>query len=89
MAEETPNERHKRELVAEVAARGARVVEDQPAGSPDRVEEFVAHYLAHVHADDLADRQPEELLGVILQHYRLARHRGVNSDRTPTATAGT
>jgi len=80
VAEETPNERHKRELVAEVAARGARVVEDQPAGSPDRVEEFVAHYLAHVHADDLADRQPEELLGVILQHYRLARHRGVNSD---------
>ncbi|HQE31957.1 MAG TPA: NAD-glutamate dehydrogenase [Propionibacteriaceae bacterium] len=86
MAEVSPNEIHKRELVAEVGALGAAVVTDELAVTPDRVAEFVEHYVAHVHADDLARTKPEQLLGVIMQHYALARQRSAGTDEVAIFT---
>ncbi len=86
MAEVSLQETHKRNLVAEVGARGATAVKDQLAVSPDRVAEFVEHYVAHVHPDDLADNSADELLGVIVSHYRMARQRSAGVDEVRVFT---
>ncbi len=86
MADVRPNETHKARLIADVGARAATEVRDEVAVTPDRVAEFVGHYIAHVHPDDLATRTADELLGVLMEHYDLARQRGVNVDEAHVFT---
>ncbi len=86
VAKVSPNEIHKRELVAEVGARGARAFNDRLASSPERVAAFVEHYVGHVHADDLAATTPEQLLGIIGEHYVMSRERTAGTDEATIFT---
>ncbi len=80
MAKVSRSEAHKQQLVEQVAARGATVVDDTMSPTTERLAEFVGHYIAHVHPDDLEGRGPDALLGLVLEHYRLAQQRPVGAD---------
>ena len=67
-------ERDKAEKIAAVAARGARVAVGF-GQDPDQVQAFLRHYFRHVDALDIDERSVEDLLGLVVSHYRLATQR--------------
>ncbi|MCB5182142.1 NAD-glutamate dehydrogenase [Streptomyces antimicrobicus] len=76
------------EAKAELLARAARVAENSPAGGllptgseqgerPDRdtVLDYLQRYYLHTAPEDLSDRDPVDVFGAALSHYRLAENR--------------
>ncbi|MEU9039517.1 NAD-glutamate dehydrogenase [Streptomyces sp. NPDC048352] len=89
------------EAKAELLARAARVAENSPAGGllptgseqgerPDRgtTLSYLQRYYLHTAPEDLADRDPVDVFGAALSHYRLAENRpqGTASVRVHTPT---
>ncbi|MEU6093215.1 NAD-glutamate dehydrogenase [Streptomyces sp. NPDC047079] len=89
------------EAKAELLERAARVAENSPvgghlptgttgAGTPDRdtVLAFLQRYYLHTAPEDLADRDPVDVLGAAFSHYRLAetRPQGTANVRVHTPT---
>ncbi|MCJ1677036.1 NAD-glutamate dehydrogenase [Streptomyces sp. APSN-46.1] len=89
------------EAKAELLARAARVAEHSPAGGllptgaeqgerPDRdtVLAYLQRYYLHTAPEDLLDRDPVDVFGAALSHYRLAEKRpqGTASVRVHTPT---
>ncbi|MBR7675724.1 NAD-glutamate dehydrogenase [Streptomyces daliensis] len=71
------------EAKAERLTEAARVAEQSPAGGNHPVEglengaleAFLQRYYLHTAPEDLADRDPVDILGAALAHYRLAQER--------------
>ncbi|WFB09174.1 NAD-glutamate dehydrogenase [Streptomyces sp. LX-29] len=71
------------EAKAELLARAARVAEDGPAGGqqpvqgpgPESLSAYLQRYYLHTAPEDLADRDPVDVLGAALSHYRLGENR--------------
>ncbi|WP_405480726.1 NAD-glutamate dehydrogenase [Streptomyces sp. NBC_00009] len=76
------------EAKAELLARAARVAENSPAGGhlpagtngegapdPESVLAFLQRYYLHTAPEDLADRDPVDVFGAAVSHYRLAEVR--------------
>ncbi|HWM35547.1 MAG TPA: NAD-glutamate dehydrogenase, partial [Streptomyces sp.] len=71
------------EAKAERLAEAARVAEESPAGGehPARglengaLRAFLQRYYLHTAPEDLADRDPVDILGAAFAHYRLAQNR--------------
>jgi glutamate dehydrogenase len=63
-----------------------RLRERLPSDQVDSCEEFVRQYYRWVPADDLADRDPADLCGAVLAHWKLASHRGPNETKLTVAT---
>ncbi|MFG2196346.1 NAD-glutamate dehydrogenase [Streptomyces sp. NPDC048639] len=71
------------EAKIELLARAARVAENSPAGGqhpvqglePEALATFLQRYYLHTAPEDLADRDPDDILGAALSHYRLAESR--------------
>ncbi|MFD9720402.1 NAD-glutamate dehydrogenase [Streptomyces sp. NPDC059076] len=89
------------EAKAELLARAARVAENSPGGvhhpageeqgeSPDRdtLLSYLQRYYLHTAPEDLADRDPVDVYGAALSHYRLAEDRpqGTANVRVHTPT---
>ncbi|MFB9582177.1 NAD-glutamate dehydrogenase [Streptomyces goshikiensis] len=89
------------EAKAELLARAARVAENSPAGGllptgseqgerPDRdtVLAYLQRYYLHTAPEDLLDRDPVDVFGAALSHYRLAEKRpqGTANVRVHTPT---
>ncbi|MFF8843257.1 NAD-glutamate dehydrogenase [Streptomyces sp. NPDC015127] len=89
------------EAKAELLARAARVAENSPVGGhlptgaeqgkrPDRdtVLTFLQRYYLHTAPEDLTDRDPVDVFGAALSHYRLAENRpqGTANVRVHTPT---
>ncbi|MGW7462628.1 NAD-glutamate dehydrogenase [Streptomyces sp. NPDC054797] len=89
------------EAKAELLARAARVAEHSPAGGllptgseqgerPDRdtVLSYLQRYYLHTAPEDLLDRDPVDVFGAALSHYRLAENRpqGTANVRVHTPT---
>ncbi|MGW6360903.1 NAD-glutamate dehydrogenase [Streptomyces sp. NPDC055092] len=89
------------EAKAELLARAARVAENSPAGghlpagtngegAPDQesVLAFLQRYYLHTAPEDLADRDPVDVFGAAVSHYRLAevRPQGTASVKVHTPT---
>ncbi|WP_274559137.1 NAD-glutamate dehydrogenase [Streptomyces spiramyceticus] len=89
------------EAKAELLARAARVAEHSPAGgqpstgstragAPDRdtTLAYLQRYYLHTAPEDLADRDPVDVFGAALSHYRLAENRpqGTANVRVHTPT---
>ncbi|WP_217238618.1 NAD-glutamate dehydrogenase [Streptomyces sp. AC555_RSS877] len=89
------------EAKAELLERAARVAENSPVGghlptgttdasAPDRdnLLAFLQRYYLHTAPEDLADRDPVDLFGAALSHYRLAENRpqGTANVRVHTPT---
>ncbi|WP_060180438.1 NAD-glutamate dehydrogenase [Streptomyces sp. IMTB 1903] len=89
------------EAKAELLARAARVAEHSPAGGllptgseqgerPDRdaVLSYLQRYYLHTAPEDLTDRDPVDVFGGALSHYRLAENRpqGTANVRVHTPT---
>ncbi|MER7759249.1 NAD-glutamate dehydrogenase [Streptomyces sp. NPDC097619] len=89
------------EAKAELLVRAARVAENSPAGGllptgteqterPDRdtVLSYLQRYYLHTAPEDLTDRDPVDVFGAALSHYRLAENRpqGTASVRVHTPT---
>lgn len=90
------------EAKAELLDRAARVAENSPAGGklpptgttdkgmPDRdtVLEFLQRYYLHTAPEDLTDRDPVDIFGAAVSHYRLSESRpqGTASVRVHTPT---
>ncbi|MFJ7157992.1 NAD-glutamate dehydrogenase [Streptomyces sp. NPDC101118] len=89
------------EAKAELLARAARVAENSPAGGllptgseqterPDRdtLLSYLQRYYLHTAPEDLLDRDPVDVFGAALSHYRLAENRpqGTASVRVQTPT---
>jgi glutamate dehydrogenase len=83
------------EAKAELLARTARVAESSPGGQqPGRsleaktVEAFLQQYYLHTAPEDLLDRDPVDIYGAALSHYRLAetRPQGTANVRVHTPT---
>ncbi|MFF2813244.1 NAD-glutamate dehydrogenase [Streptomyces sp. NPDC058000] len=80
----------------ELLARAARVGESSPAGAktpvrgldPDTLTGYLQRYYLHTAPEDLADRDPVDVFGAALSHYRLAEHRpqGTANVRVHTPT---
>ena len=67
-------EREKSEKIAQVAARGAKAAIEF-GQDPDDVSVFLRHYFRHVDAMDVDERSVEDMLGLVVSHYRLAAQR--------------
>jgi glutamate dehydrogenase len=67
-------EREKSEKITLVAARGAKAAVEFDQ-DPDDVSAFLSHYFRHVDALDIDERTVEDLLGLVVSHYRLAVQR--------------
>ena len=67
-------EREKSEKIALLAARGAKAAVEF-GQNPDDVSTFLHHYFRHVDAMDMDERSVEDLLGLVVSHYRLAAQR--------------
>ncbi len=70
------------EAKAELLERAARVAENSPAGGkPDEgldtegVHTFLQRYYLHTASEDLAERDPVDIYGAALSHYRLGTDR--------------
>ncbi|GAA1903319.1 NAD-glutamate dehydrogenase [Streptantibioticus ferralitis] len=71
------------EAKAELLDRAARVAENSPAGgqsgpgldTTEAVQMFLQRYYLHTAAEDLVDRDPVDVYGAALSHYRLAEAR--------------
>ncbi|QNP63572.1 NAD-glutamate dehydrogenase [Streptomyces genisteinicus] len=89
------------EAKAELLARAARVAENSPLGgnlptgaeggkSPDRdlLLTYLQRYYLHTAPEDLTDRDPVDVFGAALSHYRLAENRpqGTANVRVHTPT---
>ncbi|MCY0947875.1 NAD-glutamate dehydrogenase, partial [Streptomyces sp. H34-AA3] len=89
------------EAKAELLTRAARVAENSPAGGllptgsekggrPDRdtVLSYLQRYYLHTAPEDLLDRDPVDVFGAALSHYRLAENRpqGTANVRVHTPT---
>ncbi|MFI1965953.1 NAD-glutamate dehydrogenase [Streptomyces pathocidini] len=84
------------EAKAELLARAARVAENSPAGgqhpvqglAPESLTAYLQRYYLHTAPEDLADRDPVDILGAALSHYRLAESRpqGTANVRVHTPT---
>ena len=89
------------EAKAELLERAARVAENSPVGghlptgttsegTPDRdtVLAFLQRYYLHTAPEDLTDRDPVDVFGAALSHYRLAENRpqGTANVRVHTPT---
>lgn len=89
------------EAKAELLARAARVAENSPAGGllptgseqggrPDRdaVLAYLQRYYLHTAPEDLTDRDPVDVFGAALSHYRIAENRpqGTANVRVHTPT---
>ncbi len=84
------------EAKAELLARAARVAENSPAGgepgqgldTDEAVQTFLQRYYLHTAAEDLLDRDPVDVYGAALSHYRLAeaRPQGTANVRVHTPT---
>ncbi|MET8247180.1 NAD-glutamate dehydrogenase [Streptomyces sp. NPDC005202] len=89
------------EAKAELLERAARVAENSPVGghlptgstgedTPDRdsVLTFLQRYYLHTAPEDLTDRDPVDIFGAALSHYRLAENRpqGTANVRVHTPT---
>ncbi|MFD7263300.1 NAD-glutamate dehydrogenase [Streptomyces sp. NPDC059874] len=89
------------EAKAELLARAARVAENSPAGGllptgseqgerPDRdtVLSYLQRYYLHTAPEDLSDRDPVDVFGAALSHYRIAENRpqGTANVRVQTPT---
>ncbi|MFI8289633.1 NAD-glutamate dehydrogenase [Streptomyces sp. NPDC085614] len=89
------------EAKAELLARAARVAENSPAGGrlptgpengkrPDRdtLLDYLQRYYLHTAPEDLTDRDPVDVFGAALSHYRLAENRpqGTANVRVHTPT---
>ena len=67
-------EQEKAEKISLVAERGARFAEEL-GQEPETAQVFLRHYFRHVDAVDVDERTVEDLLGLVLSHYRSALHR--------------
>ncbi|MBL1099529.1 NAD-glutamate dehydrogenase [Streptomyces coffeae] len=84
------------EAKAELLTRAARVAENSPAGGqtpvqgpgPEILNDYLQHYYLHTPPEDLADRDPVDVFGAALSHYRLAESRpqGTANVRVHTPT---
>ncbi|WP_107644883.1 NAD-glutamate dehydrogenase, partial [Streptomyces sp. Ru87] len=89
------------EAKAELLARAARAAEISPAGAqqptglhregapdPEALTAYLQRYYLHTTAEDLTDRDPVDVLGAALSHYRLAeaRPQGTANVRVHTPT---
>ncbi|MEU2659840.1 NAD-glutamate dehydrogenase [Streptomyces sp. NPDC007325] len=88
------------EAKAELLERAARVAEHSPVGGrlptgpeggrPDRdtVFDYLQRYYLHTAPEDLTDRDPDDVFGAALAHYRLAENRpqGTANVRVHTPT---
>ncbi|GAA1353011.1 NAD-glutamate dehydrogenase [Streptomyces beijiangensis] len=83
------------EAKAELLARAALVAENSPAGGQlpggsdqDTVLAYLQRYYLHTAPEDLSDRDPVDVFGAALSHYRLAENRpqGTASVRVHTPT---
>ncbi|GGO97390.1 NAD-glutamate dehydrogenase [Wenjunlia tyrosinilytica] len=83
------------EAKAELLKRAARVAENSPAGgqpeqglAPGALEAFLQRYYLHTAPEDLLDRDPVDVYGAALSHYRLAgqRPQGTANVRVHTPT---
>ncbi|MGW7441660.1 NAD-glutamate dehydrogenase [Streptomyces sp. NPDC054849] len=89
------------EAKAELLARAARVAEHSPAGGllpsgseqggrpdQDAVLSYLQRYYLHTAPEDLTDRDPVDVFGAALSHYRLAENRpqGTANVRVHTPT---
>ncbi|MER7990164.1 NAD-glutamate dehydrogenase [Streptomyces noursei] len=80
----------------ELLARATRVGESSPAGGkppvrgldPDTLAGYLQRYYLHTAPEDLADRDPVDVFGAALSHYRLAERRpqGTANVRVHTPT---
>ncbi|MFL4494926.1 NAD-glutamate dehydrogenase [Streptomyces sp. VTCC 41912] len=80
----------------ELLARATRVGESSPAGGkppvrgldPDTLAGYLQRYYLHTAPEDLADRDPVDVFGAALSHYRLAEQRpqGTANVRVHTPT---
>ncbi len=83
------------EAKAELLTRAARVADSSPAGAlpgqglePQAVQGFLQHYYLHTSPEDLVARDPVDVYGAALSHYRLAetRPQGTANVRVHTPT---
>ncbi|MGP3952701.1 NAD-glutamate dehydrogenase [Streptomyces sp. 7N604] len=84
------------EAKADLLVRAARVAENSPAGgqhpvqglAPEALSAFLQRYYLHTAPEDLADRDPVDILGAVLSHFRLAESRpqGTANVRVHTPT---
>ncbi|MET9297030.1 NAD-glutamate dehydrogenase [Streptomyces sp. NPDC003077] len=84
------------EAKTELLARAARVAESGPAGGqspaegldPDTLLGYLQRYYLHTAPEDLTDRDPVDVFGAALSHYRLAENRpqGTANVRVHTPT---
>ncbi|WP_326590180.1 NAD-glutamate dehydrogenase [Streptomyces sp. NBC_01294] len=89
------------EAKAELLTRAARVAEHSPAGGllpsgserggrpdQDAVLSYLQRYYLHTAPEDLTDRDPDDVFGAALSHYRLAENRpqGTANVRVHTPT---
>ncbi|MDJ0345723.1 NAD-glutamate dehydrogenase [Streptomyces sp. H10-C2] len=83
------------EAKAELLARAARVAENSPAGghpgqglNAEALTAFLQRYYLHSAPEDLLDRDPVDVFGAALSHYRLAERRpqGTANVRVHTPT---
>lgn len=84
------------EAKTELLERAARVVESHPAGmktpvrglDPDALAGYLQRYYLHTAPEDLTDRDPVDIFGAALSHYRLAENRpqGTANVRVHTPT---
>jgi glutamate dehydrogenase len=63
-----------------------RLRERLPSDQVDSCEEFVRQYYRWVPADDLADRDPADLCGAVLAHWKLASHRARGETKLTVCT---
>ncbi|MQY15735.1 NAD-specific glutamate dehydrogenase [Streptomyces sp. RB5] len=64
------------EAKAELLGRAAKVAEKGEGGlAPDELSTYLQRYYLHTAPEDLADRDPVDVLGAALSHYRLAQNR--------------
>ncbi len=80
-------EREKTEKLSLVAARGATIAAALGLDA-DAVSTFLHHYFRHVEPEDIDERSVDDLLGLVMSHYRAAAHRpaarAVITIRTPS-----
>ncbi|HLT61807.1 MAG TPA: NAD-glutamate dehydrogenase, partial [Microlunatus sp.] len=73
-------EREKSAKIARLAERGAAIAA-KFGHDAEGVQPFLTHYFRHVDAADIDERSTEDLLGLVVSHFRLA------TDRPPSRAA--
>ena len=66
---ETELEHEKAEKIKEVASRGAAMAAEL-GHDGEAIRGFLRHYFRHVDAVDVDERSVEDLLGLVISHYR-------------------